>query len=81
MESEDMETVSEDYFSQKFGWERKRDEAIIWGRGSVVEDFTLQWEEVYVLWVEMLGTKGKVNNKDTSEEVVLKWVLVLLSEV
>lgn len=81
MESEDMETVSEDCFSQKFGWERKRDEAIIWGRGSVVEDFTLQWEEVYVLWVEKLGTKGKVNNKDTSEEVVLKWVLVLLSEV
>lgn len=49
MESEDMETVSEDYFSQKFAWERKRDEAIIWERGSVVEDFTLQWEEVYVL--------------------------------
>lgn len=34
MESEDMETVSEDSFSQKFGWERKRDEAIIWGGGQ-----------------------------------------------
>lgn len=42
MESEDMETVNEDYFSQKFGWERKTDEAIMWG-GNVVEDFTLQW--------------------------------------
>lgn len=41
MESEDMETVSRGRsFSQKFGWERKRDEAIIWGGGSVVEDFT-----------------------------------------
>jgi len=80
MESEDMETVNEDYFSQKFGWERKRDEAIIWW-GNVVKDFTLQWEEGYVLWVERLGTRGKVNNNDTSEAVVLKWVLVLLSEV
>ena len=81
MESEDMETVSEDSFSQKFGWERKRDEAIIWGGGSVVEDFTFQWEEEDVLWAERLSTRRKVNNNDTSEAVVFKWVLVLLSEV
>ena len=81
MESKDMETVSGDYSGQKFGWRRKRDEAVILG-GDSGGDFILQWEEFeYVCGVEGLDIRWKVNNKDTSERGLLKWGMVLLSEV
>ena len=41
MESEDMEILSGDYFGQKFGWEMKRDETVVWGGG--VEGLILCW--------------------------------------